>query len=259
MNFEVLVDSIRLDKAATCAFSIMKDVVWRDVLNQSREKIRNSAKRSAAAKEVGLAFVDKLVTREAATRSDDDSAKRTHKYLYEERLRGKLVSIFEDMFPFVWDCPWSATSFRTHAAEINYVLSPILGASKSRLLGRTPIAVVVEIFHAVHKKGANEILWWMKSENEKYLADASVLFMKGMQKDKDLLEQKENLVRAILSIIFAFFEQNAYLFVGKSKFVELADLQLDMQNHFVKRVSRSGSSDTGFLYMEKSEAADLFR
>lgn len=75
--------------------------MWRVVLNQSRGKILNSAKRSVAANEVGLVFFDKLVTREGSKRSEDKSAKRRHKYLYEKRLRDKLVSSFEDMFRFV--------------------------------------------------------------------------------------------------------------------------------------------------------------
>ena len=66
-------------------------------------------------------------------------------------------------------------------------------------------------------------------------------------------------MQAILSFIFAFFEQNAYMFVWKPKFVEFSNLQVDMQTRFVKRVSRSGSSDNGFLYMEKSQGADSIR
>lgn len=72
--------------------------------------------------------------------------------------------------------------FLTHAGEINYLLPSIFDASKSRLHSRTPIADVFKVLHAVQKKGANDISWCMTSENEKYLADSSVLFMKGMQK-----------------------------------------------------------------------------
>lgn len=67
----------------------------------------------------------------------------------------------------------------------------------------------------------------MKPENEKYVADASVLFMKGMQKNKEALEQKETLFRAVLAMIFALFQQNAHFLAGKSKFVEIIGLQSD--------------------------------
>ena len=257
MDFSVRISSIMLDKAATCAFTKMRDVVWREVLEKCREKIKTSTKRSAAAKEAGLLFVDKIISREAATSSGDDAAKRTHEYLFEERLRGKLVSLFEDMFPFVWDCPWPATAFRSYAAEINYLLSPI-GASKSRLLSRTPIALIAEVFHALQNKGADDISWWKTASNEKYLADAAVRFMRGIQ-DKEVLEQKERLLKAVFAVIFAFFQQNSSLFADRSKFSELSSLDTEMEAHFVKRVSRSGSSDTTFLCMERSEIMELIQ
>ena len=76
--------------------------------------------------------------------------------------------------------------------------------------------------------------------------EAPVRFMRGMQ-DIEVLEREDKLLKAVVALIFACFQHNAFLFVDRSKFSELSSLDTEMEAHFVKRASRSGSSVTNFL------------
>ena len=260
MDFKGSMSSLQLENAATDAFIGSRDMVWQDVLRLARNKVRGSSRRTEEAKQAGLLFISQIVSREAATLSRDEIAKRTHKYLFEERLKAKLCTVYEDLFPFIWSCPWTALAFRQHAAQLNKMLSPLLGRGTSVLLRSTPIAVVVEIFHAVQKKGANTISWWLdeKKENERYLVDAGVRFMGGMQ-GKELSEEDTKKVEGVVWLLVAFFKHNAFLLEGKSKFSDLCSIDTDMGAYYARRTVRADSKDIDFFYLEREEFCEAVK
>ena len=69
------------------------------------------------AKQTGLLFISQIVSSEAATLPGDEFAKRNRNYLFEAGLKAKLCTKYEDLFPFIWSCPWPALAFRQHAAQ----------------------------------------------------------------------------------------------------------------------------------------------
>ena len=71
--------------------------------------------------------------------------------------------------------------------------------------------MVVEMFHAIQKKGARNLSWWEDSTNADYLEKATVRFMNGMQGGKDIGQQKKKLVSSATALIFAFFKHNAFI------------------------------------------------